>query len=87
MTSVATAPSAQLSPDLSEAASRPVAARLQVRMGRAVSVGEGINWLTLVVLIVFHPVSYTHLDVYKRQSLVLSRFRGDRLRRPLPNPA
>ncbi len=49
MASLANASSSVLSPDLSEAASRPAAARLQVRMGRAVSVGEGINWLTLAV--------------------------------------
>jgi len=71
MTSVATAPSAQLSPDLSEAASRPVAARLQVRMGRAVSVGEGINWLTLVVLIVFHLGAVAALFFYTWQRLTV----------------
>jgi len=38
---------------LSSAATNTVPARLQVRMGRAVTVGEGINWLTLTVLIVF----------------------------------
>jgi fatty-acid desaturase len=71
MASVATAPSAQLSPDLSEAASRPVAARLQVRMGRAVSVGEGINWLTLVVLIVFHLGAVAALFFYTWQRLTV----------------
>jgi fatty-acid desaturase len=71
MASVATAPSAQLSPDLSEAASRPVAARHQVRMGRAASVGEGINWLTLVVLIVFHLGAVAALFFYTWQRLTV----------------
>jgi stearoyl-CoA desaturase (delta-9 desaturase) len=71
MASVATAPSAQLSPDLSEAASGPVAARLQVRMGRAASVGEGINWLTLVVLIVFHLGAVAALFFYTWQRLTV----------------
>ena len=31
-----------------------VAAREQIRMGRAATVGEGINWLTFTVVVVFH---------------------------------
>ena len=60
-----------LSPDLSEAASRPAAARLQVRMGRAVSVGEGINWLTLAFLIVFHLGAVAALFFYTWQRLTV----------------
>jgi fatty-acid desaturase len=71
MASVATAPSVQLSPDLSEAASIPTPARLQVRMGRAASVGEGINWLTLVVLIVFHLGAVAALFFYTWQRLTV----------------
>jgi fatty-acid desaturase len=34
--------------------SRAVSAREEIRMGRAVSMGEGINWLTLSVIAAFH---------------------------------
>ena len=71
MASVATAPSDQLSADPSEAASRPDAARHQVRMGRAATVGEGINWLTLVVLIVFHLGAVAALFFYTWQRLTV----------------
>ena len=71
MASLANASSPVLSPDLSEVASRPVAARLQVRMGRAVSVGEGINWLTLTVLIVFHLGAVAALFFYTWQRLTV----------------
>jgi len=36
------------------AATHPVPARKEIRMGRAVFVGEGINWLTLSVVAAFH---------------------------------
>ena len=36
------------------AATRAVPARLEVRMGRAASIGQGINWLTLGVIVAFH---------------------------------
>ena len=71
MASLANASSPVLSPDLSEAASRPAAARLQVRMGRAVSVGEGINWLTLAFLIVFHLGAVAALFFYTWQRLTV----------------
>ncbi len=71
MASLANASSPVLSPDLSEATSRPVAARLQVRMGRAVSVGEGINWLTLTVLIVFHLGAVAAIFFYTWQRLTV----------------
>jgi len=71
MASLANATSPVLSPDLSEAASRPASARLQVRMGRAVSVGEGINWLTLTVLIVFHLGAVAALFFYTWQRLTV----------------
>ena len=71
MASLANASSPVLSPDLSEAASRPDMARLQVRMGRAVSVGEGINWLTLVVLFVFHLGAVAALFFYTWQRLTV----------------
>jgi len=71
MVSLANSSSPVLSPGLSEAASRPAAARLQVRMGRAVSVGEGINWLTLVVLIVFHLGAVAALFFYTWQRLTV----------------
>jgi stearoyl-CoA desaturase (delta-9 desaturase) len=71
MASVATAPSVQLSPDPSEAASRTDAAQHQVRMGRAASVGDGINWLTLVVLIVFHLGAVAALFFFTWQRLTV----------------
>jgi stearoyl-CoA desaturase (delta-9 desaturase) len=71
MASLANASSPVLSPDLSEVAIRPVAARLQVRMGRAVSVGEGINWLTLAFLIVFHLGAVAALFFYTWQRLTV----------------
>jgi stearoyl-CoA desaturase (delta-9 desaturase) len=71
MATIANASSPVLSPDLSEAASRPAAARLQVRMGRAVSVSEGINWLTLTVLIVFHLGAVAALFFYTWQRLTV----------------
>jgi hypothetical protein len=40
-------------------------------MGRAVSVGEGINWLTLVVLIVFHLGAVAALFFYTWQRLTV----------------
>jgi len=71
MAPLANASSPVLSPDLSEAASRPAAARLQVRMGRAATVGEGINWLTLTFLIVFHLGAVAALFFYNWQRLTV----------------
>src|SRR5579863_5427634 len=68
MASVLTAPSAPAvttegltipipeSPENSQSAvvTPAVSTRQEVRMGRAVFIGEGINWLTLSVVAIFH---------------------------------
>jgi len=46
-------------------------ARPQVRMGRASSVGEGINWLTLAVLVVFHLGAIAALFFFSWQRLTV----------------
>ena len=40
--------------------------------------------LSLTALAEYGPVSYTHLDVYKRQSLRHARLLQDNLRKPYP---
>ena len=64
--SVAPAPSVQLSPDLSEAASRPVAARLQVRMGRAASAGgPGLDFETWEMINPIRCPGFSDLGIHK----------------------
>jgi len=48
-----------------------VPARLQVRMGRAATLGDGINWLTMSVLIVFHLGALAALFFFTWQRLTV----------------
>ena len=59
---------------LATASATPYAepARLQVRMGRAVGVGEGVNWLTLGVIIAFHIGAVAALFFFTWQRLAVS---------------
>ncbi|MGA3009574.1 MAG: fatty acid desaturase [Terracidiphilus sp.] len=66
-TSVSTNPVAQTLP-----APYTEPARLQVRMGRAVAVGEGVNWLTLGVIIAFHLGAVAALFFFTWQRLAVS---------------
>jgi len=64
MASVLTAPSPQVTPDVAlasteishetSAVAAAVPARAFARMGRAATVSEGVNWLTLTVVVLFH---------------------------------
>ena len=67
--STQTPPATPASPASAEARALP--ARLQVRMGRAASVGEGVNWLTLTVLIVFHLGALAALFFFTWQRLTV----------------
>jgi stearoyl-CoA desaturase (delta-9 desaturase) len=85
MASVITAPSSPIAPEITAAesasqipaasASAPVhvlPARLQVRMGRDATVGEGINWLTMTVLIIFHLGALAALFFFTWQRLTVA---------------
>ena len=48
-----------------------VPARLEVRMGRAVSVGEGVNWLTVGVIAAFHLGALAALFFFSWQRLAV----------------
>jgi len=48
-----------------------VPARLQVKMGRAATVSEGINWLTMTVLVVFHLGALAALFFFTWQRLTV----------------
>ena len=48
-----------------------VPARLEVRMGRAASVGAGVNWLTLGVIVAFHVGALAALFFFTWQRLVV----------------
>jgi stearoyl-CoA desaturase (delta-9 desaturase) len=67
MASVASTASPVLRPEMDS--TEP--ARPQVRMGRASSVGEGINWLTLAVLVVFHLGAIAALFFFSWQRLTV----------------
>lgn len=57
MASVVTAPPLESAAQAAIAQTSPentIPARKQVRMGRAATVGEGVNWLTLSTIIIFH---------------------------------
>ena len=72
MTPVLAAAAPEVSAEIAAAASaapHTVPARLQVRMGRAATVGEGINWLTLGVLIAFHLGAVAALFFFTWQRL------------------
>jgi len=48
-----------------------VPAKLEVRMGRAASVGAGVNWLTLGVIIAFHIGALAALFFFTWERLVV----------------
>ncbi len=62
-------------PELSEptpvAPAPAVPARAEVRMGRAVSIGDGINWLTLTVIVAFHLGALAAFFFFSWQRLVV----------------
>jgi fatty-acid desaturase len=55
---------------VSTAPAHAVPARLEVKMGRAASVGAGVNWLTLGVIIAFHIGALAALFFFSWQRLV-----------------
>ncbi len=80
MASALTAPSPAISANVdsvplatthetSSSAAHAVPARELIRMGRAATVGEGINWLTLAVVIVFHLGALAALFLFSWQRL------------------
>jgi stearoyl-CoA desaturase (delta-9 desaturase) len=82
MASVANASSSPLNPEVTGTAStepvpaasvpsRSIPARLQVCVGRAASVGKGINWLTLGVLVAFHLGAVAALFFFTWQRLTV----------------
>ena len=70
--SVSANPLTQAIPAPTSAAPYTEPARLQVRMGRAVAVGEGVNWLTLGVIIAFHMGAVAALFFFTWQRLAVS---------------
>jgi fatty-acid desaturase len=48
-----------------------VAAKLEIRMGRAATANEGMNWLTLVTIIVFHAGALAALFMFSWQRLLV----------------
>ncbi len=81
MASVVTAPSpesAQSSTSIPAASSSTVSgsahtvpARLEIRMGRAASVGAGVNWLTFGVIVAFHVGALAALFFFTWQRLAV----------------
>lgn len=76
MASVLTAPSPQTaspapSPPDTTATSSPAPAHPQMRMGRAVSVPEGFNWLTLAIIAAFHLGALAALFLFTWQRLLV----------------
>jgi stearoyl-CoA desaturase (delta-9 desaturase) len=77
MGSVLTAPPLEVSSEVSAeqpAAARTahgVAARLQVRMGRAATYSEGLNWLTMGTIALFHVGALAALFFFSWQRLVV----------------
>jgi fatty-acid desaturase len=62
-------------PDISDTAEYPkavaVPAREEIRMGRAATMGEGINWLTFGVIVAFHLGALAALFFFSWQRLVV----------------
>ena len=80
MASVLTAPSHETAnpisnPAFPELSGSPIShaapAREAIRMGRAASIGDGINWLTLTVLVVFHLGAVAALFFFTWQRLAV----------------
>jgi stearoyl-CoA desaturase (delta-9 desaturase) len=53
------------------ATTRTVPARYQIRLGRAATVGEGVNWLTLSIMILFHAGALAALFLFSWQRLAV----------------
>src|SRR5271166_1258546 len=53
------------------AAARAVPAKLEVHMGRAATIKEGINWLTLTVIVAFHIGALAALFFFSWQRLLV----------------
>ena len=60
-----------ISGDSASAAVHAVAARQEIRMGRAASIGQGINWLTFGVIVAFHLGAIAALFFFSWQRLVV----------------
>jgi fatty-acid desaturase len=72
MAPIVTTPAYELAPEVSTAgAPHTESPRLPVRMGRAATVGAGINWLTLIVMAVFHLGALAALFFFTWQRLVV----------------
>jgi fatty-acid desaturase len=79
MASVLTAPppetvsasSTHTVPESPESAVHGGSARQQIRMGRAATVGEGFNWLTLTVIVLFHLGALAALFLFSWQRLLV----------------
>lgn len=72
MAPIVTTPAYELAPEIATStAPRSEPPRLPVRMGRAATVGAGINWLTLIVMAVFHLGALAALFFFTWQRLAV----------------
>ena len=55
----------------SKTSEHDVAAKNEIRMGRAATVGAGMNWITVVTIIVFHAGALTALFMFSWQRLLV----------------
>src|SRR5690348_1744175 len=55
----------------SNALGHKIAAKNEIRMGRAATSGEGMNWLTLVTIIIFHAGALAALFMFSWQRLLV----------------
>ena len=53
------------------AAERALPARQQIRMGRAATVGEGVNWITLAIILLFHVGALAALFLFNWQRFLV----------------
>jgi stearoyl-CoA desaturase (delta-9 desaturase) len=56
---------------LAAEAVRTVPARQEIRMGRAATTGDGVNWLTFSVIVLFHAGALAALFLFSWQRLVV----------------
>jgi stearoyl-CoA desaturase (delta-9 desaturase) len=72
MAPIVTTPAYELAPEVATpTAPHTEPPRLSVRMGRAATVGAGINWLTLIVMAVFHLGAVAALFYFTWQRLAV----------------
>src|ERR1039458_1622745 len=57
--------------DSASIAAHAVPARQQIRMGRAATTGEGLNWLTLAVIVLFHMGALAALFLFSWPRLLV----------------